>query len=307
MTKLIAVFAVLTALGLAVTATASWITNKSRPRAIASGRAAQPVTLADEDRAMRRAQLRGVAAAVFSVVMFVALLRVSIGLAGQAGLPIALTAGLSASGGLLLYSALPATRQAATRQAATKQAGAKQAAAAQPLVAKSVFILPVTALAAFIAFLVANGLSQPGHPGWPSYPTMNDGAPLILAALALSGSAFLVLHRLRTTVSFPDPRMAALDRRWRKVSARLLLCFTSGALLTFFGGTVFIAGQSMLTVATASAEAASQQTASPVGITCTVVGAALALAGVVHLVLALKGALTIRVTVREGASAPITA
>jgi hypothetical protein len=286
MTKLIAVLAILAALAWAVTATASWITKKKAPLAIASGRAPAHATAAEQNKAMLRAQLRPAAGMLFALIMFAALFRVSIGITGQAGLPTALTAGLSASGGLLLFSALPATSLPANPLPSGPMP------ARQRLAANKHFIVPFATLVAFLAFLVVSAQADASYPGW-------EGAlPLALAALALTGSSLLALRRLTKTASLPDPRMAVLDRRWRELSARLVLTFTSGALLAYLGGTAMATGQSLL----------GTESASPAwGITCLALGAALGLSGVVLLVLAAKGAFTIRATALKGTPAPITA
>lgn len=280
MTKLIAALAILAALACAATATASWIAKKKAPLAIAAGRAPIHATPAEQDKAMKKAQWRTVAAFAFAAVMFATLFRLSVGLSGQEGLPVAVTAGLSASGGLLLFSALPATKIPAD--------------AASPLLPKRAFILPAAILAAFTAFVTTAALVPALASG------KNDGVPLLLLAVALGGSAVLVLHRLNTTRALADPRMSAADRRWREISARNLLNFTSGAFLAYFGTAVILAA-----LAWGGARA---ETASPAWrIAGTAGGAALALAGVVQLALAAKGALTIRTAARHEAGTPITA
>ncbi|WP_449373387.1 hypothetical protein [Arthrobacter psychrolactophilus] len=282
MTKLIAVLAILAALAWAATATASWITKKKSAMALPVGRSqAQqgPVPLTDSDlnKAMLRAQLHTVAGVVFSLVILLALLRVSIGLAGQAALPLALMAGLSASGGLLLFSALPAAKLPV----------------GLPLLKKRHFILPGAILLAYLAFLVVSTVAPAGT---ATSTTATSGwagvAPLALAVVMLTGTALLALRRLSKTASLPDPRMRSIDRRWRELSARHLVTFTSGALLTYLGGTAAFTGKSLLA-------------SSPNwGIACLTVGILLGLAGVVLLLLAAKGALTIRAASK---SAPITA
>ncbi len=238
---------------------------------------------------MVRAQWRTLAAIGFTATMFAALLRISVGLSGQAGLPLAMTTGLSASGGMLLFSALPATKLLAPAQAA--------GCGRSPLLPWRAFLLPAATLAAFIAFAVATELA-------PDIAAVHTGAvPLLLVAAALAGSALVVLHRLATTAALPDPRMAALDRRWREISARNLLHFASGTLLTCLGTAAILAAAALNTAAGTAGAAASPDWA----IACTAGGAAAAAAGVVLLVLAAKGTLTIRTRVREGAPAAITA
>ncbi|MFQ4147291.1 hypothetical protein AAGW05_01105 [Arthrobacter sp. LAPM80] len=283
MTKLIALLAVLTSVAWGITATASWIAKKKAPRAIAAGRTPALPTTAEQDKAMLGAQLRTIAAIIFALVMFVALFRVSIGLSGQAGTAIALTAGLSASGGLLLYSALPARKQTASRQ---------------PLVAGRAFILPAASLLAFLSFLATTALA-------PAFAEIHlDGVPLAVVAALFSGATALAVHRLSTTLSLPDPRMAALDRSWRQLATRNLLQFAAGVLLAGLGGTAIMAGMELLK-ATGSTAAAHPGPDWAIAITAG--GAGAAVTGVVLLILAAKGTLTMRATARDRDAAPITA
>ncbi|WP_104109409.1 hypothetical protein [Arthrobacter sp. N199823] len=285
MTKLIAALAILAALAWGVTAAAQWIAKKKAPLALAAGKTPLHATAADQDRAMSRAQWRTVAALVFAAVMFAALFRISIGLSGDEGLPIAVTTGLSASGGLLLYSVLPAAKLATSER----------------LLPKRAFVLPAATLAGFftfIVFIVATTL----------VPALTlekyDGVPLLLVAVLLCGAASLALHRLNTTAALPDPRMAALDRRLRGASATNLLAFTSAALLSFFGMAALVTA---LELNKAASQAINDSAPAHWAIACGVGGAALALAGVVLLIVAAKGALTLRITVRNEtpAAAPV--
>ncbi|WP_343317930.1 hypothetical protein AAFM46_11635 [Arthrobacter sp. TMP15] len=270
MTKLIAALAILAVLAWAVTATASWISTKKAPLAIAAGRAATPVSAVQLNKAMQRAQLRAVAAIIFALVMFAALVRVSVGLSGQAGLTIALTAGLSASGGLLMYSALPAGKLPETP--------------GQPLAAGHILLLPIAALILFIAYLVLHPLAS------STFPTWSNSIALGLAGLALLGSMLLALRRLSTTLSLPDPRMAAFDLRWRAISATITARFTSGSLLAYLGGTLIFSGPDLFT-----------PTSTWWGIACVGGGGAFALAGAVQLGLAAKDGLSIRAKTLEAA------
>lgn len=281
MTKLIALIALLAALAWGVTATASWISKRKAPRALGPGSTPRPVTSAEVDRAMVVAQLRTAAGAAFAMLMFGSLFRVSVGLSGQAGLTAVLTAGLSASGGLLLFSALPAKKLPSTTALADPQK-------APPLLPKLALVLPAAILLAFAAFITSAGIAGPDLLAW------HNGVPALLAALAIAGSALLALHRLKTAASLPDPRMAALDKKWRACSARDLTTFASGALLASLGGTALAA----------SAAA----TSSPLWTTaCLAGGAALAVAGVMLLVLAAKGALTLRTRVKANTPVPAAA
>lgn len=281
MTKLIALTALLAALAWGVTATASWISRRKAPKALGPGSTPRPVTSDEVDRAMVVAQLRTAAGVAFALLMFGSLFRVSVGLSGQAGLTAVLTAGLSASGGLLLFSALPAKKLPPAAAPADPQKAA-------PLLPRLALVPPAAILLAFAAFITSAGIAGPDLLAW------QNGAPALLAALAIAGSALLALHRLKTAASLPDPRMATLDKKWRACSALDLTTFTSGALLASLGGTALAA----------SGAAAS----SPIWTTvCLAGGAALLVAGVVLLVLAAKGALTLRTRVKAIAPAPAAA
>ncbi|RAN72590.1 hypothetical protein B5P43_32150 [Bacillus sp. SRB_336] len=323
MTRLIVLLAVLAVAGMAVSATAAWFSRRKAPRAITAGPAVAPRSA--EDRAMLAAQLRAVVGIAFAVVMFTALFRVSIGVTGQVGLPLALTAGVSASGGLLLYSALPAgtrraaSRQTGTRRAASRQTGSRQAAShhapsAWDLLKPRALALPLAALLAYVALLVATGLtSSPDSRGRyrvlavadatstsaaTPYPGWYYGIPLLLVSAVLAGSALLALRRIAGTHALPDPRMAVLDLRWREISAKVLLRLTTGALLGYFGGTAAVTGQAMVNVAWRHDAGDHLQPLLTLGIATGGLGVLLAVAGVVLLVLAAKGALTIRAAAR---------
>lgn len=289
MTKLIALAALLAALAWAVTATASWITAKKAPRALGQGTTRRAVTTAEVNRALLVAHLRTALAGSFAIIMFASMFRVSAGLSGQAGLTAVLLAGLSASGGLLLFSALPAKKLPPQQLAPVAQFN------------KRAVSVPVAVLLAFAAFVTATSAAAPEYLPW------SRGIPPLLTALALAGSALLAGRRLTTTMSLPDPRMNELDQRWRELSLKNLTTFTSGALLGSLGGTLLAASLGMPSTTAASApawtatSAAAGATADAAAgaIAGTAAGAALLAAGVVLLVIAGKGALALSSHVRR--------
>lgn len=311
MTKLILLLAVLAMVAMAATAVANRITSKNAPRSIPAGPTPAVAPKSVEDRAMLLAQLRALVAVAFTVVMFLALFRASIALTGLVGLPVALTAGSSASAGLLLYSALPAAKL----PAATHNSAALIRRSPWSFGRRRTFLLPLAVIAAFGAFLVATGVTSStdeqgrhrliriddalhGSAAGP-YPGWFYGVPLLLVTLALAASAFLALRRISSSPALPDPRMAALDRRWREVSTQVVVRLATGALLGYFGGTAVVAGRAMMNVAWNFDGTGHAQPLFALGITSAVAGAALALAGVFVFALAVKGALTIRATVRR--------
>ncbi|WP_315913086.1 hypothetical protein [Arthrobacter sp. lap29] len=292
MTKLIAALAILAALAWAITAVASWIAKKKAPLALAAGKVSLHASAAEEDKALLKAQWRTAAAAIFAAIMFLALFRISIGLSGQAGLPIAMTTGLSASGGLLLFSALPATKLSKPSNP-TKPTNPNSPST--QFLPRRTFILPAATLIIFTAFTIWVLVTELA----PGLSTMKSACvPLLLVAMALSASSLLVLHRLSTTAMLPDPRMAALDRRWREISAGNLLHFTSGALLSTLATAAIFTGAALNAPTAASPQWAT---------VCLIGGSLAGVSGVVLLVLAAKGTLSIRATVRKGAPVPITA
>lgn len=278
MTKLIALVALLAALAWTVTAAASWITARKARPALGRGKAPLAASAAEQNRALLLAQLRTVVAAVFTVAIFAAVFRFSVGISGQLGLTAVLTTKLSISAGLLLFSALPA------KKVATRELG--KSAAGRTLVAMRTFLLPVATLVVFAAFVTVTGTAAPEYLPW------HDGLPAFLAALALSASALLAGHRISTTKWLPDPRMDALDRAWRALSLRHLTTFASGTLLAGCGGTALLARLGMKGVLAAQAPAWATLSAAA--------GAALLAAGVVLMFIAVKGTLQLRASVRQG-------
>ncbi|MDO5751540.1 hypothetical protein [Arthrobacter sp.] len=316
MTRMIALALGLLLAAMAVSAVASWISRRKPQRALGTGPASAASTKHAEDRAMLAAQIRAVAALVFAMVMFLALFRASIGLTGQVGLPLALTAGLSASGGLLLFSALPTAKAPGSHQLPSQKpatTGGRTAGVphkARTIASRWPFALPIVVLLAYAALIVAAGLtSSPdelgrhrvlrlvnadGSSAATPYPGWFYGVPLLVVAVLLTGSALLAYIRISRNASLPNPAMAALDSCWREIASRVLIRITTGILLGYLGGTAIVAGQAM----------AALSSVHDWGMATVAVGAALALTGVVILVLAARSALGIRAAVRRGNRPP---
>lgn len=315
LTKLLAALAVIAALALVITAAASWVTRRRKPLAITTGKSSAVPARSAIDRAMLGAQLKAVAAVGFSIATFVALFRAAIAFSGMLGLPLALVSGLSVSAGLLLFSALPSTKLSAQTTASATLTPRRP----WSFGSRSNFIVPAAIAAIYIAFLIVTGLtSAPDDEGRyrvlrledavsssaaSPYPGWYYGIPLILVTVALAGSAMLALHRISATHALPDPRMAGLDRRWREISTQVVLRLGTGALLAYVGGTALVAGQAMANVAMSGPGSVYRQPLLGLGVGLGILGAALAVIGVVLLVLAAKASLTIRASAQEQASA----
>lgn len=278
MSKLIALLALLVALAWAVTATASWITAKKAPRALGRGTALPAVGLAEQNRSFRGAQLRTFVAAVFTLVLFATIFRFSMAIAGQAALTAVLTAQLSSSAGLLLFSTLPA------RKVASGPATAGSPKESPGWTAKRSLPLTLAILLAGAALVTAAGTTAPGYLPW------QNGIPALLATAALAGSALLAARRIATTHCLSDPRMGALDQKWRQLALRNLAAFTNGMALAGLGATALLARLTMGDAAAGSAGAWITAAA--------VAGAALAVAGVVLLAVAIQGTLTLPARMR---------
>lgn len=312
MNRVLVLFLVATAVVYIAAAAASWVARKRAPRAVTTA----PPSNAAVGRAMLTAQLPGVASAIFSVVLFIALLRPSVAVTGRVGLPLALSAGACVTAGLLMFSALPPARPYATGPASAEAVPLK----ARSLRGRWTIILPATVLTAFLALVLATGITSAtdsqgryrilavagstptaaaiAYPGW------TYGVPLMLVAIVLAGAMALALRRIAASPSLPDPRMAALDRKWRKISTRIVARLGTGTLLAYLGGTALMAGLAMAGVGASAGGGANgpQQPLLALGITSAAVGAALGLAGVVVLVLAARDALTIRAASRRSDS-----
>jgi hypothetical protein len=318
MTKLIALLAILAVAAMTGTAAVSWINRKRMKLAPTTASTSARPSKSAVDGAMLAAQLRAVSAVVFAVLVFLMLFRVSIVFSGMVGLPLALASGISGSAGLLLFSAWPAAKQPVSATASASLTPRSPWSFAR----RRSFVAALAVAATYIAFLVVTGLtSAPDGQGryrllrlhdasstvaTTSYPGWYYGVPLLAVTIVLAGSVILALRRIATTTSLPDPRMAPLDRRWREISTRVVLRLGAGALLGYFGGTAMTAAWAMVTIA-GSMDDGPLQPLFGLGITGAAVGAALALAGVVLLVLAGKDAISIRASAREADNEPIPA
>jgi len=266
---------------------------------------ADSVVTASGDHAMGAAQRRAVAAVVLSILVFIGLAYMSAAMPHLAGLPLAAAPGLAVSAGLLLFAALPPTTM-------TRGNGGLVPRNTPSFNMRRTFAAPVAVAVVFVAFLVATGLtssqdelgryrelsasdfstmavSSP-YPGW------YYGLPLIAVTAVLVTSVYLALRRVAATSALGDPLLAHQDRKWREITTRVLVRLGTGTLLGYLGGTALITGLSAATLSTAfDVEGHGyQQSLHSTGITVTVIGAAMALLGVVLLVLAADRALTIR-------------
>jgi len=301
---------------LVISSGARWISSKRPARAIPAG--SGPASKSSENRAMLFAQLRALASIAFAVVLFLALLRASIAFTGQVGLPLALTAGLSASGGLLLYSSLPAPMPPRTGAANASLVPRKPWSFGP----RRSFLVPAAIAVCYIGLLVATGLtSSPDELGRyrlirlaegahstsaGPYPGWFYGVPLMLVTVALAGAAFLALRRISSTPSLPDPRMAALDMQWREISTRVVVRLGTGALLGYAGGTALLAGQAVAGAA-ANFNQSGHGPLQPlfaVGFAVAVAGPVLVAAGAFLIFLAAKAAFTIRSSARHALAKP---
>ncbi|ALE06592.1 hypothetical protein AL755_15875 [Arthrobacter sp. ERGS1:01] len=317
MNRLLVLLLVATAVAYSVASVVSWVARKRTPRSVKAGTPTGPPSNAAVGRAMLTAQLPGMVSAIFAVILFIALLRPSVAVAGRVGLPLALSAGACVTAGLLLFSALPPARPYATATASASTVPPTVPPAKSSLRRRWTLALPLLVLAANLAVFVTAGLtsatdSQGGYrllrladatrsAAASPYPGWSYGVPLMLVMLALAASMLLALRRIATAPSLPDPRMAGLDRRWREISTRIVARLVTGALLAYLGGTAFMAGLAMVNGAASGGSATSPaQPLFALGIAAIVAGVAVVLAGVVGLVLAARDALTIRGAVRGG-------
>lgn len=271
------------------------------------------MALTDAERAVAhhaiaRARRRALAAVGLSIVLFVAVAWIGIAAPQLLGLPLGLAPGIAVSGGLLLFAATPSARIA--RQESTS--ASLDPRAPWSFGRRGTFALPLTVAGALIAFLVWTGISSsPDENGLrrtislgdatsmstaSPYPGWFYGLPLILVTVALAVTTMLALARVSTTPSMPAVALTELDRRWREASTRVITHLSTAALLGYFGGTAFIAGQATHSVATVldASGYADRQPESAAGITMMVAGAALAATGLVFLVLAAARASGVR-------------
>ncbi|WP_141629969.1 hypothetical protein [Salinibacterium sp. PAMC 21357] len=187
-------------------------------------------------------------------------------------------------------------------------------------------MLPVVIAAAFVVMLVGTGLTASADENGllrvitvaeattsstaSPYPGWFYGVPLIAVTVVLAVSTLLALSRVSATQSLPIEGFAELDRQWRAGSTLVITKLSTSALLLYFGGTAFIAGQATRNVATTYTAAGDTFSATfrqpelAIGVSLQVLGAVLAISGLVFLAAAASTALTLRLTVQssEGAA-----
>lgn len=264
------------------------------------------------EHAVRHAQRRAVVAVVFSIAMFVAISSVAFAAPQFLGIPLAAAPGLAVSGGLLLFAATPP---------APVPKRERNSALLRPRLPWSFgpkwsFLLPLAVAAGFIIFLIWAGItSSPDARGLyrtisvsgdatsstaSPYPGWFYGAPLIVVTVVLAISTILALVRISSTPSLPAAELAHLDHHWRNISTRVITKLSTAAMLGYFGGAAFIAGQATHNVASSRGinDYVLRQPEFAIGATLLVAGSVLAIAALVFLILAAFDAATLRTAAR---------
>ncbi|MEV8252817.1 hypothetical protein AB0O95_02505 [Rhodoglobus sp. NPDC076762] len=264
----------------------------------------------------RHAQRRAVVSVAFAIALFVAIASVGIGAPQLLGLPFGIAPGLAVSGGLLLFAASAPLRIAQPARNSA-ELNRRHPWSFGP---RWVFVLPLAIAAAFVALLVATGLTASADEMGLSraitaadattsstagpYPGWFYGVPLIAVTVVLAVSTLLALSRVSATPSLPNEGLAELDRQWRSVSTLVITKLSTSALLLYFGGTAFIAGQATRNVATtytALGDAFSSTFRQPefaIAVSLQLLGGLLAISGLVFLAAAVSSALTLRMKVQ---------
>ena len=260
------------------------------------------------EHAVQHAQRRAVVAVVFSIAMFVAISSVAFAAPQFLGIPLAAAPGLAVSGGLLLFAVTPPAlvpkrerNSALLRSRRPWSFGSKWS-----------FFLPLAVATGLIIFLTWAGVtSSPDARGLyraisvsddatsstaSPYPGWFYGVPLIVVTVVLAISTVLALVRISSTPSLPAAELGHLDQHWRNISTRVITKLSTAAMLGYFGGAAFIAGQATHNVATSRGTNGYvlRQPEFVIGATLLVAGGVLAIAALVFLILAAFDAATLR-------------
>lgn len=288
------------------------MTALSRDRHGVSHPAADPLQKSSGAGVVRHAQRGAVVAVAFTISVFMVIASIGFATPQLLGVPFGIAPGLAVSGGLLLFaaSAPPRTRNTAINSAALDRRlpwsfGPRWG-----------FTLPLGIAAAFVVFLIVTGItSSPDENGLyrtisiadatssstaGPYPGWFYGFPLILVTLVLATSTLLALRRVSATRSLSNTSLASLDQHWREVSTLVITKLSTAALLAYFGGTAFIAGQAVHNVATSFSTTTGytlQQPEFAVGVTLQIVGGISAISGLAFLVASALTAATLRTRV----------
>ena len=269
----------------------------------------------------KHAQRRAVVSVAFAIALFVAIASVGITEPQLLGVPFGIAPGLAVSGGLLLFAASAPLRIAQPARNSA-ELNRRYPWSFGP---RWVFVLPVAIAAAFVALLVGTGLTSSVDDAGLAraitvadatmsstaspYPGWFYGVPLIAVTVVLAVSTLLALSRVSATPALPNEGLAELDRQWRSVSTLVITKLSTSALLLYFGGTAFIAGQATRNVATTftavgdTFSATFRQPEFAIGVSLQVLGGLLAISGLIFLAAAASTALTLRVRVQFSADA----
>jgi hypothetical protein len=258
---------------------------------------------------VQHAERRVVIAIGFTIAVFTAIASIGFAAPQLLGVPLAIAPGLAVSGALLLFAASvpPLASNPAINSAVLKR---RHPWSFGP---RWTFIAPLGIAAAFVAFLIVTGItSSPDSNGLyrgisvtdattsstaSPYPGWFYGLPLMVVTVVLAMSTLLALRRVSATPSLPNTRLAPLDRHWREVSTLVITKLTTAALLSYFGGTAFIAGQATHNAATSFAATAGTAIREPdfaAGVTFQIIGGILALSGLAFFVAATFTAVSLR-------------
>lgn len=290
------------------------VTSLSRERHGVGRSAADPLRKSLMAGVVRHAHRRAVVAVAFTIAVFMVIASVGFATPQLLGVPFGIAPGLAVSGGLLLFaaSAPPRTRNAAINSAALDR---RLPWSFGP---RWVFTLPLGIAAAFVVFLIVTGISSsPDENGLyrsisvadattsstaSPYPGWFYGFPLIVVTVVLATSTLLALRRVSATRTSSNTGLATLDRLWREVSTLVVTKLSTAALLAYFGGTAFIAGQAVHSVAISYETTAGytlQQPEFAIGVTLLIVGGLFVISGFAFLISAAVTAATLRTQVQS--------
>lgn len=313
MNKILAYFAIMAAVALIISAVVRWISRITPRRKSSVAALAAPPTRKFEDRAMLGALFKGWGSLAFALVVFLVMFRPFVALSDSEVFSIALNAGLSASAGLLFFSALPAAQSGSK----IRSESSSTLSAVRVNVGWKRYGILFFVTAAYLALLViAGSASSPDPSGKFRLLTVTAagnsaeaspfvgwhyGVPLLVLAVLTFSCTVLALQRISRTAALPDLRMRGLDVAWRQLSLGITWSLGTGIMLAFFGASSAISGAAMSNVALSLADPAAhpQQPLFALGVAAGLLGLALAIAGVVLLVLGLKTALTLPTSSRK--------
>lgn len=208
---------------------------------------------------LRLARRRAAASAALALAVMIGGLAWSSAAPSALGLPLALAPAFAACVALAFYGTHPP--RAGTTDLGTVRTASLHVRSARTVIPPRTVALGLTLAGGYVGLVVLCGVTASRDESGRGrqiaftagdvaaaagpYPGWWYGLPMLASAVALLGTAVLVAQRISATPAIPGAADQPADSAWRNASSRMVFGIALCCLCVQFGGTAFIAGESM--------------------------------------------------------------